>query len=82
MSKIKMSAFSVLGRNVADVCEEAFNIGLTEKKKLKQAELFFRVNWIRGRYKKLLWEAYRCGVWSRLDRERELLLHERKQGEE
>jgi len=47
-------------------CRVAFRMGKTQtsKKRLKRAELFERVDWVRGFHKQVIWEAYKSGLWE------------------
>ncbi|MCP4574160.1 MAG: hypothetical protein GY838_17500 [bacterium] len=35
-----------------------------EEKRLTQHELFKKVDWVQGYHKKLMWEAYKSGLWE------------------
>jgi hypothetical protein len=54
-----------LSKDVSRTCVDAFEMGLYGERKLTQIELMENISWIRGRYKKLFWEAYKCGIWTR-----------------
>jgi len=67
MQLVKVSSIEI---EVLKSCQEAFHLGITqtEKKRLKQYELYEKVNWIRGYYKKVIWEAYKAGLWAKTNK--------------
>jgi len=65
----------LISKEIAKTCTEAFEIGLYAEMEMTQIELMKKINWIRGRYKKMFWEAYKCGVWTREQKAVEHSLH-------